>query len=91
MLLYGRLTVNGIPQARNKLVDEIDFLDLVHKKLNIVHELLGRIVVKDVHVHHLTTASEECSSVVFVVDEIPDPCKDESPRVYRLDVTTGRL
>lgn len=79
------------PQARDKLVNVVHLLHLVNKQLDVLHELLRSIVMEDVHVHHLTTASKERRTIVFLINERSDAGQDEGTRIYRLEIASGHL
>lgn len=69
----------------------LNLLDLVYNQLNALHEALRIMVVQNVHIYTLITASKECFAVLIRLDIASDRCEYKGPRVNSLEVTAWHL
>lgn len=69
----------------------LNTLDLGNYFLNIGQESIRVMVVQDVHIHSLVTASKECFAVLLGLDLTADSCKHQSSGVDSLKITSGHL
>jgi len=80
-----------VPELGEEQVNMLYLPDLTDKQLNTLHELLRRMVVKDVHVHPLVTAGKESRLIVLCGYAFTDASQDKSARVDRLEVSSRHL
>ena len=74
-----------------ELVYELNLLHLIYEKRNTSHKLGWSIVVKNVHIHHLTPASQVSRAIVFHVDKNADSSQYESTRIDGFEISSRHL
>ena len=69
----------------------LNLLDLIYNQLNALHEAFWIMVVQNVHIYTLATASKECFAVSIRLDTASDCCEHKSSRVNGFKVTSWHL
>lgn len=83
--------IESVPETRQKQVDVSHLLHLVDKDRNVRQELCWIVIVKNVHIHSLSSAVCESFSVVLLVDELADTRKNHGTRKDGFQVASRHL
>jgi hypothetical protein len=68
-----------------------DVRNLIEEESHVGQKLLGLMIVKNVHVHTLSSAVRESSGIVLLIDQVSNTRHNHGSREDSLEVSTGHL